>query len=170
MWPGKWVARHGLGRGGPWRLGARRGQRLVPLHAIPSPGVWWRPGNWSPWELRRCDPLRGIGLMGYVAKCKRGGVVLCHVFKYRKGRSPTCSPPAGRPPAFLPAVPGTVRPASGPGRSVHTVPFYSSHLSVPASKIPQIPRYDKKNKLEICQPEVDRGLEGEKWRKRRGRT
>ena len=115
VWPGKWVARHGLGRGGPWRLGARRGQRLVPLHAIPSPGVWWGPGNWSPWELRRCDPLRGIGLMGYVVKCKRGGVVLCHVFKYRKGPAPSGTRCGQRCEAGLPAASGSgpVHPAVG---------------------------------------------------------
>ena len=38
-WPGKWVARHGWGLGGLWWLGARRGQRLVPLHAIPRRGA-----------------------------------------------------------------------------------------------------------------------------------
>lgn len=85
-------------------------------------------------------------------------------------RSPICLPPAGRRLAFLPTAPGIIRPASGPGRSVHTVASWSSHLSDPASKIPQIPRYDKKNKLEICQLEVDRRLEGEKQRKRRGYT
>lgn len=84
--------------GGPPRVGLwccliaghRAGSKVGSAPCNSPPGVWWGPGNWSPWELRRCDPLRGIGLMGYVAKCKRGGVVLCHVFKYRKGRSNSC--------------------------------------------------------------------------------
>lgn len=111
--------------GGPPRLGpgyllgvgAGRGQRLVPLHAIPSPVVWWGPGNWSPWELRRCDPLRGIGLMGYVAKCKRGGVVLCHVFKYRKGPAPIWKPPGPTHAGPRPAPSGSYSVLSGPPRS-----------------------------------------------------
>ena len=79
--------------GGAWVLAGSRckaGNKVgfAPCNSLA--GGWWGPGNWSPWELRRCDPLRGIGLMGYVAKCKRGGVVLCHVFKYRKGPAPTC--------------------------------------------------------------------------------
>ena len=78
-------------RVGPgWSLaaGCKAGSEVGPAPCNSLAGGWWGPGNWSPWELRRCDPLRGIGLMGYVAKCKRGGVVLCHVFKYRKGLAP----------------------------------------------------------------------------------
>jgi len=58
--PWDWVARHGLSLDGLRRLGARRGQRLVRSMQSPADGLA-RPGNWSPWGLRRSDALRGVG-------------------------------------------------------------------------------------------------------------
>ena len=56
---GGWVARHGWRLGGCRRLGARRGQRLVPLHGNPPPIGWRYGGGWHPWEFPSlwCDPL-----------------------------------------------------------------------------------------------------------------
>ena len=56
--------------GGPTRVGpgwsltagCKAGSEVGSAPCNSPPGVWWTPGNWSPWELRRCDALRGMGL------------------------------------------------------------------------------------------------------------
>ena len=76
-----WVARHGRGRGAYRRLGARRGQRCVPLHAIPRRGLAVTYAV-RPWELRRFHALRGIGFgkSGGVSKVSMGAISLSLVF------------------------------------------------------------------------------------------
>ena len=52
-------------RVGPgWSLvaGCKAGSEVGSAPCNSPPGGGWRPGSWSPWELRRCDALRGIGL------------------------------------------------------------------------------------------------------------
>ena len=68
------VARHGRGVGGCRAPGIRRGQRLVPLHAIPRR---WAGKPWAlaPWGLRRSYALRGMrqGLLSAVGvRCSCG--------------------------------------------------------------------------------------------------
>ena len=73
-------------------------------------------------------------------------------------RSPTCSPPGGRPPDVLPAVPGTDGPFSGLSDALvqfHRSFSFSFHLCFQHSKRGKI--LTRKKKLELCQPQVDTG-------------
>ena len=56
---GGWVARHGRGRGAYRRLGARRGQRWVTLHAIPRRGTG---GDLLPCPRGNCVALTPAGV------------------------------------------------------------------------------------------------------------
>ena len=51
-----------VGPGWPLVAGCKAGSEVGSAPCNSSPGGGWRPGSWSPWELRRCDALRGIGL------------------------------------------------------------------------------------------------------------
>ena len=78
MWAGKWVARHGWGLGGLWWLGARRGQRLVPLHAIPRRGAG---GGLEAGPRGNCVAVMPCGAWDYeIRKSKGPGVAPCFLF------------------------------------------------------------------------------------------
>ena len=62
-----WMARHGHGRGAYRRLGARRGQRCVPLHAIPRRGTG---GDLLPCPRGNCVALTPCGAWDIGVSCR----------------------------------------------------------------------------------------------------